>query len=85
MYELIAKVDYKWGIRYWCFNEGLVVDAYDEIDGVVERNEEQAWIFDDMSFDELKRACKDKYTITAYKDDELDELLHDIMTRIPCF
>lgn len=83
MYELIAKVEYKWGIRYWCFYEGLVADVYDEVDDVVTRNKEKAWIFDDMSFGELKCACKNQYTITAYKGDKLDELLHDIMARIP--
>ena len=61
----IAKVNYNGFVRYWCFGEQFVEDVYDEVDGVVERNEEKAWIFDDMSRDELVRACnRDKYELT---------------------
>lgn len=75
MYKQIAKVNYKWGTRYWCFGDEFVVDAYDEVDGVITRNQEIVWAFDDMNINELISACQDKYTVVLYPRGYVDNLL----------
>ena len=82
MYEQIAKVEYKWGTRYWCFDDGLVVDAYDEVNGNIVRNKQQALIFDDMTFDELMSACLNKYNLVLYIGDKADDLFYELCTRL---
>ena len=72
---MVAKVNYNWGTRYWCFGDEFVVDAYDKVDGVIARNREIAWTFDDMNLDELLAACKDKYTVTLYPRGYINNLL----------
>ncbi len=78
---MIVKVYYKWGIRYWCFDDGLVVDAYDECNGIVTRNKILAKGFDDMTYEELVCACMDKYNIVVYVDDKADELLYQLCIK----
>ena len=75
MYKQIAKVDYKWGIRYWCFGDEFVVDAYDKCGDVITHNPMLAKGFDDMNLDELLVACKDKYTVTLYPQGYINKLL----------
>lgn len=82
MHEQIAKVEYKWGTRYWCFDDGLVVDAYDECGSTVTRNKMLAKGFDDMTLDELISACTNQYNVTIYTGDKADDLLYEICTRL---
>ena len=74
MYEQIAKVNYKWGIRYWCFANDFVVDAYDECNGVITHNPMLAKGFDDMNLDELINACRNKYTLVLYPRGMVEKL-----------
>lgn len=64
MDKKIARVQYDGFVRYWCFGEKFVEDVYDEVDGVVEQDEYTAWIFNDMTREELENADKGKYEIT---------------------
>lgn len=82
MYTQIAKVNYKWGVRYWCFRGEFVVDAYDECGDVITRNPMLAKIFDDMDLDELLGACRDKYTVVLYPQLEAEQLLRKLRARL---
>lgn len=82
MHEKIAKVDYGWGTRYWCFDDGLVVDAYDQCGDAVTRNPMLAKGFDDMTIDELLTACIDKHNVTIYIGDKADNLLYELCTKL---
>lgn len=82
MYKQIAKVNYNWGTRYWCFGDAYVVDAYDEVDGVITRNHEIVWAFDDMDVDELIGACRDKYTLTLYPQSYVNKLLCQLCANL---
>lgn len=65
---MIVKVEYKWGNRYWCFDNGFVTDAYDECGGTITHNPMLAKGFDDMTLEELTKACTNKYNITICSD-----------------
>lgn len=82
MHEKIAKVNYKWGIRYWCFDDGLVTDAYDQCGDTVTRNPILAKGFSNMTIDELLTACIDKYNVTIYIGDKADDLLYELCTKL---
>ena len=82
MHEKIAKVDYEWGTRYLCFDDGLVVDAYDQCGDTVTRNPILAKGLSDMTLDELIIFCMNKHNVTIYIGDKADDLLYELCTKL---
>ena len=66
MTKIIIKAKYGPVIRYWVFGEQFVERVYEEIDGVLRRNEYAEWTFDDMTVQELINADLYKYPLSTY-------------------
>ena len=62
----IVKVEYTDFTRYWCFGEKYVVDVYDINEGKIEQNEYTAFVFDDMTVEELVSSDAGKYAIQVF-------------------